>query len=80
MVVAPDGSVSRKYAETRDGSGIREFTKKQRAVPRSPWYDGAVGTDATFSQRNSASFLQYYEEYGCRVQQLHKQGEGGFSC
>lgn len=40
MVVALYHSVLQKYAEMREGSGMRELTEKQRAVPRLPLYDG----------------------------------------
>lgn len=63
MAVAPGDNLSRKYAEMHDGSGMCEF------------YDGAFGTDAQFTQSSYARFLQHYEEYDGRLQELNEQGE-----
>ena len=62
--------------EVRDGSGMRVFAEKPCYVPRFPLYDGAVGTDAKFSQRNSARFLEEYEDYAGRVQEINQRRGG----
>lgn len=69
--VVGEESLSRKYAEVRDGSGMGEVNEKERAVSRLRLYNGAVGMDANLSQRNSAGYCPEYEQYACRVQLLH---------
>ena len=60
------------HEDVRDGSDMRECAERQYAVPSFPLYNGALGTDAKYSQKNSARFLEDYEEYASRVQEINK--------
>lgn len=57
MVVAPDDSVSWKYAETRNRSIILEFTEKQCAMSSCRRIPGHMGKNAKSSSIISAMYL-----------------------